>query len=222
MSLDMEDFTLDMLIAQAKAAQLKKETDAEKLPALFNKTLDALVSACEKLEAITAERDQLATQVEMLKSFISQQAIPNLLVLSADYPQCLGIDSAITDAEELVKMAPVKCLADIRAKAVMNFAELPLGAYLSGFVTAELTVYDVYQSARNHVKDSYGYDTQPWDDDGATTARNSLNELSACAGKTGFIAGVIYVNPTAEGRKSLADEANKYADSIRKAAKDGE
>ncbi|MCS6204007.1 hypothetical protein [Shewanella baltica] len=121
MSLDMEDFTLDMIIAQAKAAQLKKEANTEKLPALFDKTLDALVSACEKLEAITAERDQLATQVEMLKSFISQQAIPNLLVLSTDYPQCLGIDSAITDAEELVKMAPVKCLADIRAKAIRKF-----------------------------------------------------------------------------------------------------
>ncbi|MCU7961197.1 hypothetical protein L5M28_01135 [Shewanella sp. SW32] len=121
MDIDIEDFTLDMIIAQAKAAQLKKETDAEKLPALFDKTLDALVSACEKLEAITAERDQLATQVEMLKSFISQQAIPNLLVLSTDYPQCLGIDSAITDAEELVKMAPVKCLADIRAKAIRQF-----------------------------------------------------------------------------------------------------
>ena len=196
MAIDMEDFTLDMLIAQAKAAQLKKETDAEKLPALFDKTLDALVSACEKLEVITAERDQLAAQIEMLKLFISQQAIPNLLVLSDDYPQCLGINSAITDAEELVTMAPVKCLADIRAKAVMEFAEIPRGAYLSGFVTAELTVYDVYQSARNHVKANYGYDTQPWDDDDAMEARNALNELSACA--------------------------NKYAYSIRKAAKGGE
>ncbi|MGI2125585.1 hypothetical protein [Shewanella oncorhynchi] len=98
----------------------------------------------------------------------------------------------------------------------MNFAELPRDVYLSGGVTAELTVYDVYQLARYHVKANYGYDTQPWDDDGATTARNALSELSACTGKAGFIAGVIHVNPTAEGRKSLADEANKYADSIRK------
>lgn len=74
--------------------------------------------AAQAIYLLTAERDQLAAQVEMLKSFISQQAIPNLLVLSTDYPQCLGIDSAITDAEELVKMAPVKCLADIRAKAI--------------------------------------------------------------------------------------------------------
>ena len=123
MDIDMEDFTLEMIIVQAKAAQLKKEANAEKLPALFDKTLDALVSACEKLEAITAERDQLAAHVAMLKSFISQQAIPNLLVLSADYPQCLGINSAITDADELVKMAPDKCLADIRAKAICDFAK---------------------------------------------------------------------------------------------------
>lgn len=121
MAIDMEDFTLGMIMEQAKAAQLKKEADAEKLPALFDKTLDALVSACEKIEAITAERDQLAAQVEILKSFISQQAIPNLLVLSDDYPQCLGINSAITDANTLVKMAPDKCLADISAQAIRKF-----------------------------------------------------------------------------------------------------
>nr|WP_320125705.1 hypothetical protein [uncultured Shewanella sp.] len=87
--------------------------------------------AAQVIDSLTTERDQLASQVEMLKSFISQQAIPNLLVLSADYPQCLGIDSAITDAEELVKMAPVKCLADIRAKAIesidpVNFVSIAL------------------------------------------------------------------------------------------------
>lgn len=87
--------------------------------------------AAQAIYLLTSERDQLAAQVEMLKSFISQQAIPNLLVLSTDYPQCLGIDSAITDAEELVKMAPVKCLADIRAKAIesidpVNFVSIAL------------------------------------------------------------------------------------------------
>lgn len=49
-----------------------------------------------------------------------------------------------------------------------------------------------------------------------------IDDIRAKAGKNGFIAGVIYVNPTAEGRISLADEANKYADSIRKADKDVE
>lgn len=93
--------------------------------------LEIAAKTAETLKTVTAERDQLAAQVEMLKSFISQQAIPNLLVLSNDYPQCLGIDSAITDAEELVKMAPVKCLADIRAKAIesidpVNFVSIAL------------------------------------------------------------------------------------------------
>lgn len=83
--------------------------------------VDESVSLHEKLEASTAERDQLSAQVEILKQFISQQAIPNLLVLSDDYPQCLGINSAITDANELVKVTPVKCLADIRAKAIRKF-----------------------------------------------------------------------------------------------------
>lgn len=46
---------------------------------------------------------------------------------------------------------------------------------------------------------------------------NALNDIRAKSGKDGFIAGVLYVNPTAEGRESLTDEANKYADSIAKA-----
>lgn len=50
----------------------------------------------------------------------------------------------------------------------------------------------------------------------------SIADIRAQAGKNGFIAGVLLVNPTAKGRESLNDEANKYADSIRQAAKDGE
>ncbi|MCU8057738.1 hypothetical protein L5L78_15810 [Shewanella sp. SM34] len=96
-------------------------TDQDDLSRRGEKNLAA--EAAQVIDSLTTERDQLASQVEMLKSFISQQAIPNLLVLSTDYPQCLGIDSAITDAEELVKMAPVKCLADIRAKAVRDFSK---------------------------------------------------------------------------------------------------
>ena len=63
MSLDMEDLTLDMVITQAKTAQLKNENNTEKLPALFDKTLDALVSACEKIEVLTAELDRLQNGV---------------------------------------------------------------------------------------------------------------------------------------------------------------
>ncbi|MCL1088026.1 hypothetical protein L2744_00065 [Shewanella profunda] len=172
MSLDMEDFTLDMIIAQAKAAQLKKEANTEKLPALFDKTLDALVSACEKLEAITAERDQLAAYVERFNKTMAD------LSVDADDSDDDPIPCSLW---ELFEVTPKQCLNHVRAKAVMNFAELPRDVYLSGTVTAELTVYDVYQLARYHLKANYGYDTQPWDDDDATTARNALNELSAKA-----------------------------------------
>lgn len=206
MSLDIEDFTLDMIITQAKAAQLKKEANAEKLPALFDKTLDALVTACEKLEAITAERDQLMSQVEALKQGVYH--------FNRSHGDLNPLFKAVTES-------PKQCLADIRAKAVMNFAEVNRGAYLSGFVTAELTVYDVYQSARNHVKDNYGYETSPWDGVDSTIARNALNELRAKTSRNGFIAGVLLVNPTAKGRESLNEEANKYADSIRQADKGG-
>jgi len=174
---------------------------------------DLLIEAQNQVTALTAERDQLAAHVALFNKIMQEISIE--LDDSNDDP--------IPDLLwELFAFSPKQSLSDIRAKAVMNFAEVNRGAYLSGFVTADLTVYDVYQSARNHVKDNYGYDTKPWDDDDATTARNALNELSACAGKAGFIAGVLLVNPTAKDRESLNDEANKYADSIRQAAKDGE
>lgn len=116
MNIDMEDFTLDMIIAQSKAAQLKKETDAEKLPALFDKTLDALVSACEKLEAITAERDQLMSQVEALKQGVYH--------FNRSHGDLNPLFKAVTES-------PKQCLADIRAKAIesidpVNFVSIAL------------------------------------------------------------------------------------------------
>lgn len=121
-------------------------TDQDDLSRRGEKNLAA--EAAQAIDSLTAERDQLASQVEMLKSFISQQAIPNLLVLSADYPQCLGIDSAITDAEELVKMAPVKCLADIRAKAVRDFAKESAQGCSMPFIKVLAEEYITRQSAK--------------------------------------------------------------------------
>lgn len=46
---------------------------------------------------------------------------------------------------------------------------------------------------------------------------DALNDIRAKSGKDGFISGVLYVNPTAEGREILTDEANKYAVSITQA-----
>ncbi|MGR6502860.1 hypothetical protein [Shewanella sp. Koi 1] len=116
MSLDMEDFTLDMVIAQAKAAQLKKETDAEKLPALFDKTLNALVTACEKLEAITAERDQLAAQCNQLRCQL-EYFVGNTFEFNE------GSEYIAEDIDELLSKTPEICLSDIRANAIREFAK---------------------------------------------------------------------------------------------------
>ena len=186
-------------------------TDQDDLSRRGEKNLAA--EAVQAIDSLTAERDQLAAYVERFN-----KTMADLSVDAADSDD----DPIPCSLRELFEITPKQCFDHVSAKAVMDFEEVPRGAYLSGGVTAELTVYDVYQSARNHVRDHYAYDTRPWDDSNAMEARNALNELSACAAKAGFIAGVIYVNPTAEGRISLADEANKYADSIRQTAKDGE
>lgn len=68
----------------------------------------------------------------------------------------------------------------VRASAVMEFANLIRGAYLHGFIDNNPTVYDVYRSAQNHVKDNFGIDTENWDDSSARKSRlgnEELNEL---------------------------------------------
>lgn len=147
---------------------------------------DLLIECQNKVAQLEAERDKLAAALyeannkldDVRDSFCGKNLMISGWHLNGDLePVDNWFDSndwePVPESEKLVD--------NICSKAVMNFAEVPRGAYLSGCVTAELTVYDVYQSARNHVKDSYGYDTKPWDDDDATTARNSLNELSAKA-----------------------------------------
>lgn len=77
-------------------------TDQDDLSRRGEKNLAA--EAAQEIDTLIAERKQLTMQVDKLKTFISTQALPNLFVLSNDYPQCLGIDSAITDANELLKL----------------------------------------------------------------------------------------------------------------------
>lgn len=62
------------------------------------------------------------------------------------------------------------------AEVVMRFANMVKGAYLDNFVDGALTVYDVYQSARNHVKDNYGAKTEVWEGEGAEKAKGSLSD----------------------------------------------
>lgn len=47
----------------------------------------------------------------------------------------------------------------VKANAVMDHVNHIIGAYEAGFVdTPTLTLFDLYQTARNHVKDGYGVD----------------------------------------------------------------
>ena len=64
------------------------------------------------------------------------------------------------------------------------------------------------------------FDSNDWEP--VPESEKLVDNIRAKSGKDGFIAGVLYVNPTAEGRERLTDEANEYADSIRQTAKDGE
>lgn len=52
------------------------------------------------------------------------------------------------------------------ADAIMGFAGDFIGAYLNGFIDTPLTnIAQIYQVARNHVKDSYGIDTKTLTDE---------------------------------------------------------
>jgi len=126
MILDMEDFTLEMIMEQAKAAQLKKEADAEKLPALFDKTLNALVAACEKLEAITAERDQLAATVATYRRIVDELSQPLAQGTSADF--IAGVRSCVTQLEDVWLGNHESLIADIRTKAICHFKDELLAA----------------------------------------------------------------------------------------------
>lgn len=67
--------------------------------------------------------------------------------------------------------------SNIQAEAVMSFVNMIRGAFSSGFVDNNPTVYDIYRSAQNHVKDNYGIDTENWDDELANTSRNQPGKL---------------------------------------------
>ncbi|WP_133179050.1 hypothetical protein [Shewanella decolorationis] len=130
MDIDMENFTLEVFIAQAKAAQLKKEANAEKLPALFDKTLDALVAACKKLEAITAERDQLAERVKQLNKNIEDFIIHEWREIGESewYSGTLDFYFMCKNSPEHDTRERIQSLKEIKAKAICDFKDELLAA----------------------------------------------------------------------------------------------
>ncbi len=65
-----------------------------------------------------------------------------------------------------------KELNQIKAEAVMQFVDMLRGAFGSGAIDNNPTVYDIYSSAQNHVKLNYGHDSDNWDDHLADFSRN--------------------------------------------------
>jgi hypothetical protein len=67
MSIEMEELTHADLIAQSQAVQANKALQTEKLPALFDKVLSALVSKQNEVTALMAQLDEMkAMQVDAL------------------------------------------------------------------------------------------------------------------------------------------------------------
>ena len=53
----------------------------------------------------------------------------------------------------------------MKAAAVMEFVNVQIGAFESGFVeTNETSLYSLYRFAQHHVKDNYGTETKSMND----------------------------------------------------------
>lgn len=191
-----------------------------------NKVIDhiALAVGCEKdrmacwesVDAMTAHNsaliDQMIVCVANLKAIIEFSRAKTAMSITE-------VENVINESIRVMESMPAQSLtahdAEVSAKAVMGFAEIIRGAYSSGFSPAALTVYDVYQAARNHVFSSYETEAPIWNDEDADAAKNGLTDILAEAGRAGFVAGIRLrsTGPCNDWHKA----AEKYAASIVKA-----
>jgi predicted signal transduction protein with EAL and GGDEF domain len=122
---------------------------------------------------IEKENAQLKSEVEELKAQLVDAVGDGFYdgyLACAEHAKAFSFDSYDINDSYVLQLSEqhesehhyAKSIADIRAYAVMSFANMTKQAYISNFVPGDLTVYDVYQSARNHVKDNYQVDTDPW------------------------------------------------------------
>lgn len=64
---------------------------------------------------------------------------------------------------------------DIKAQAVMEFVNVQVGAFESGFVVSNcVSLYSMYRFAQHHVKDNYGLETKLMSEEWG----NSITELA--------------------------------------------
>lgn len=84
--------------------------------------------------------------------------------ISTDWPaekQLTHLREQIALARKHLESEPDDAIKQVQADAVMHFMATPVGAYESGFVDTPLcTIAELYQVARNHVKDNYGVETK--------------------------------------------------------------
>lgn len=92
------------------------------------------------------------------------QAKIDLALESLNFDSWEMIDEARTDdiikhielAKQHLRCHDQAALNAVKAVAVLDFVNHIIGAYEAGFVdTPTLTLFDLYQTARNHVKDGY-------------------------------------------------------------------
>jgi hypothetical protein len=181
---------IEALEAQLKPANIQQfltfavidSMSTKQINEVFTDLHESNISAMAK-EKVNQERiTQLTEQIEELKSHLVDAFgdgfydgyLKCVEHAKEDYFDSYGInDSYVLQLSEQYESEHhySKSIADIRAYAVMDFARACRGVYLIGAVPAELTIYDLYQTARNHVKDNYNHESIPWTGDDADKAK---------------------------------------------------
>lgn len=185
-------------------------------------TCDLIKTELE-LQQVTADRDALAAQLIALGKIHSDLTNADMVLDDGEHSGYLITNEQLEDMEHYLS-EPILCLAahdaEVAAKAVMGFAEIIRGAYSSGFSPAALTVYDVYQAARNHVFSNYETEAPIWKDDDAEAAKNGLTDIQSGA----VLGAVKFCNhymafPVNNGSIANAviavDDLTNYADQLR-------
>jgi hypothetical protein len=159
----------------AALAQLVEVQDNRTGKAPCERFCEALATK-KMFDNLQRHNQQLKAQVEQLLKPAKEAA--EALGFASHHLRGRASENMLMDMAEkadalisAIGSTPAQCLAEIKAQAVINFADMIRGAYLAGFVPSDLNVYDVYQSARNHVKDNYKINIPAWDDQVANQLR---------------------------------------------------
>jgi hypothetical protein len=186
---------IEALEAQLKPANIQQFLTFAAIEGMSTKQINEVFtdlhesnnSSMEKEKVNQARITQLATQIEELKALLVDaigDGFYDGYSACAAYSRKEHFDSCSITEDYVVLQTEryeshyryTKSISDIRAKAVMDFAGACRGAHLIGLVPAVLTIYDLYQTARNHVKDSYSHESIPWTGEYAEKLKQSNHD----------------------------------------------